>query len=266
MRCKASCIGINYPGTDFALAGCVNDAEDWAAYLGSLGFSVGLLTDSQATKTSIIGAIMAVVQSLGPGDVGVIQFSGHGTWVPDLNGDEPDGRDEAICPVDMGDDGHNLVIDDEINMLLDSRAAGSRVVLITDCCHSGTIFRLVGPFDGTARKIRYLPPAHFARNPHFLSAVHRLGPTGPHPSDAPLPGVIHYAACKDNEYSYDAEFHGRGNGAFTYNALRAAKALPQVATYADWFRAIHAQLPSASYPQSPRFNAVKADRTLPLFT
>ena len=45
------------------------------------------------------------MRTAGPGDVIVWQYAGHGTKVPDVNGDEAQGdspgQDEAICPVDM---------------------------------------------------------------------------------------------------------------------------------------------------------------------
>ena len=58
MAKRALCIGINnYPGTQNDLAGCVNDAEDWAATLQARGFAVATMLDSQATKTNMVKAI-----------------------------------------------------------------------------------------------------------------------------------------------------------------------------------------------------------------
>ncbi len=266
MRRKAACIGINYAGTDYALSGCINDADDWAQYLSGLGFEVGVTGETQATKANIVAAMTGVVASLTTNDVGVITYSGHGTWVPDLTGDEPDGKDEAICPVDMGVDGVNLIIDDEINTILSRTVPGARIVLITDSCHSGTVFRFMSPLDRVVRMARYLPPSHFIRDVKLLDAVHKLGPAGPVASDAPLPRIIHYAGCKDTEYSYDASFASRPNGAFTYCALQATRKLAKTATYADWQVAIRKLLPSASYPQTPRFNATRDDRRFLLFS
>jgi len=59
------------------------------------------------------------------------------------------------------------------------------------------------------------------------------------------------SGCQDTEYSYDAYFRGRANGAFTFVALSALKALSPKATYRDWFKAIRKALPSQQYPQSP---------------
>jgi hypothetical protein len=61
------------------------------------------------------------------------------------------------------------------------------------------------------------------------------------------------SGCQDTEYSYDAWFQGRPNGAFTYVALRALKSLPAKATYRDWYKAIRKVLPSRQYPQTPNF-------------
>ena len=140
MSKRALCIGINdYPGTDSDLSGCVNDAEDWAAMLGARGFEVSKLIDSEATKAAMVTAIRDLVGGAKKGDSVVVTYSGHGTWVPDDSGDEPDGRDEALCPYDIG--AGNALLDDEIHELFSARAAGVRVLLISDSCHSGSVRR-----------------------------------------------------------------------------------------------------------------------------
>jgi len=59
------------------------------------------------------------------------------------------------------------------------------------------------------------------------------------------------AGCQDTEYSYDAYFEGRPNGAFSFVALQALKPLTAKSTYKDWYKAIRKMLPSQQYPQSP---------------
>ncbi len=59
------------------------------------------------------------------------------------------------------------------------------------------------------------------------------------------------AGCQDTDYSYDAYFQGRTNGAFSFVAMRALARLPVKATYLDWFKAIRKALPTQQYPQSP---------------
>ncbi|MFD1691434.1 caspase family protein [Azotobacter chroococcum] len=99
MAKNALCIGINdYPGTDSDLSGCVNDAHDWAAVLQGYGFNVSTLIDEQATREAMLGAIGNLIGSAQSGDTVVLTYSGHGTWLEDTDGDEPDARDEALCP------------------------------------------------------------------------------------------------------------------------------------------------------------------------
>src|SRR4051812_8546697 len=98
------------------LAGCVNDANDWAAELTSRGFTVSKLVDAQATKAAMVAGFKSVIGSAGNGDIVVITYSGHGTYAPDLNGDELDGLDEALCPHDL-QTGGGALLDDEIHAL-----------------------------------------------------------------------------------------------------------------------------------------------------
>jgi hypothetical protein len=274
MQRKAISIGVtDYPGKKMDLSGCINDADDWASAFSRFGFDASILANTQATKASIVASIKLTIASLrGPGDVCAIAYSGHGTWVPDMSGDEPDSTDEAICPYDMGIDGHNLLIDDEIQILFDARPKGARIILVTDCCHSGTVFKFAPLTTGHVYQAKYMPPATFVKDPLTVTAVNKLGPSGRPGNNAPLPGVIHFAGCRDVEYSYDASFVGRSNGAFTYFAMKALKAMEELKdsgktpTYQDLHKAVHHFLPSASFPQSPKFNATKLDRILPLFS
>lgn len=92
----ALCIGVNdYPGTGSDPAGCVNDAYDWAA-LKQRGFDVQMLLNRQATGEGIRKAIRAIVGEAKAGDSVVIQYSGHGSFVRDKDGDEPNGTDECL--------------------------------------------------------------------------------------------------------------------------------------------------------------------------
>jgi hypothetical protein len=64
-------------------------------------------------------------------------FTGHGASVPDLNGDESDGFDEAM----VFDEGH--ILDDDLREVLVQNFNGkAKVILLSDCCHSGSIWDL----------------------------------------------------------------------------------------------------------------------------
>jgi metacaspase-1 len=266
MAKHALCIGINnYPGTHMDLNGCVNDANDWAAELGSRGFDVSRLVDAQATKAAMVSGFERVIGKAARGDVVVITFSGHGTYVPDTNGDELDGLDEALCPHDLEARGEAL-LDDEIHALFAARAPGVRLVLVSDSCHSGTVTRAAAadPESDDVPRPRFMPVGNWlpaARLPRTASGnpVATVPVTsGRSPFASALSrtaGDLLLAGCKEgpNNFSYDARLRGRANGAFTYYALKALKTLPPKASYADWIAAINpAFLPSVSYPQSPQ--------------
>lgn len=280
MAKSALCIGINnYPGTHMDLQGCVNDANDWAADLAARGFGVTKLLDAQATKAAMVTGIETLIGGAISGDLVVITYSGHGTYVPDLNGDEVDGLDEGLCPYDLQTGGEAL-LDDEIHELFNARKAGVRLVLISDSCHSGTVTRAAGadPDAEAAARPRFMPmgnwlpderlPRGASGNP--LSSV--LGVSGTSAFTSTLSrkvGDLLLAGCKEgpNNFSYDAQIQGRPCGAFTYYALKTLKALPAGATYADWHAAITPGfLPSASYPQTPQLVGNSAARKRRIFS
>ncbi|MFI5908833.1 caspase domain-containing protein [Dactylosporangium sp. NPDC051541] len=251
----ALCIGINdYPGTENDLAGCRNDAEDWAATLIARGFDTRCLLDSAATGTAIRAAIQSLLTTATAGDAVVITYSGHGTWVPDTSGDEPDHRDEALCPHDIAENGP--LLDDDLHTLFAQAREGVRTVLISDSCHSGTLTRPHHPIGDHPTRPRFLPPATFL-------SKHPTGARSSSPAGS-RPTALLLAGCTDTEYSYDATFNTRPNGAFTYVALATLATLPPTATYRTWLEAIRATLPSQDYPQTPTLSATRPQHSWPL--
>jgi len=252
---KALCIGINYKDTEHELFGCVNDADDWARLLTTNGFDVGVLAEKQATKGQMVQTMRLLVMGLQPGDTGVITFSGHGTWIPDRSGDEPDGRDEAFCPADMGDDGSNLLLDDEMREILAALPSAAHLVLVTDCCHSGSIYRMMAPGRGK-RRVRFLPPSHFLKTDVLVSGMDRAFGQSVKKTNNPPPGVVHFSGCRDTEYSTDAEIDNRPCGVFSYVATRAfAEVAAKGGSYADAHKLIRRHLPNGDFQQTPLLNA-----------
>ncbi len=157
---KALIVGIDQYQNERipSLKCCVKDAQAYQEILqGRFGFTsneVVLLTNENATKERILGALRDLVRGATSGDTRVFVFAGHGTRVPDKNGDEgpEDGYDEALVPVDARSSS-SLIIDDEIHELL-STASAARWTFILDCCHSGTATRNL-TFDSNLR-VRYV--------------------------------------------------------------------------------------------------------------
>lgn len=66
---------------------------------------------------------------------------GHGGQTKDLDGDEADGYDEVIYPVDFRQFGH--ITDDEMHrIMVQPLHGGVRLTAIFDSCHSGTALDL----------------------------------------------------------------------------------------------------------------------------
>jgi len=257
MAKRALCIGINdYPGTGSDLSGCVNDANDWSEELKKRGFEVTLLLDAQAKKAVMVAALTKITQDAGRDDISVITYSGHGTWVPDMDGDEADGRDEALCPHDIGSG--EVLTDDELYEIFSERKRGSRIILISDSCHSGSVARMAGGslVEGDAwkfQKVKFLPPAIPLLDDVKMLAAARAVEHVKAKSKIRAAAVL-LSGCQDSEYSYDAWFSGRPNGAFTHVALWCLKQLPAGATYRDWMKTIRQHLPHAYYPQTPQLS------------
>jgi metacaspase-1 len=111
------------------------------------------------TRANLMRALRWLVDGASAGDSLVFHFSGHGVQKLDRDGDEADGYDEALCPVDFEDPrgGGGVILDDEINATI-VRPLGKGVKLhaIVDTCHSGTILDL--PY--LCRLSRYVRTEH----------------------------------------------------------------------------------------------------------
>ena len=243
---RAICVGINnYPGIFNDLKGCVNDANDWSAVLQGYGFSVSVMLDSQATRANVKAALQGLVDSTIAGDVAVFTYSGHGTQVADKNADEGDPYDEAIYVYD------GTIIDDELRSILQGIHPQATLVVISDSCFSGSVTRLAGE----KAVPRFVPPAvsmkgKSAKRPFLLP-------------EGDMPEIL-ISGCSDDEYSYDAEFNGRPNGAMTALAIQVIKQNPN-ATYREFFTGLRALLPSQEYPQSPQLEGSDVNKDRKLF-
>ena len=135
-------IGLNYVsakhynGWDGELGSCVNDAEAMKKVAMKQGFSdPKLLKNEFANLDSVINEIKALAEIAQPEDLVMITYSGHGGQIMDLNNDEPDRNDETWVLYD------DELVDDKIFQLLQLFQEDVRVLIISDSCHSGSIFR-----------------------------------------------------------------------------------------------------------------------------
>ncbi|MEE8291402.1 MAG: caspase family protein [Candidatus Tectomicrobia bacterium] len=103
--------------------------------------NIRVLLDDAATRTAILAALRQLVDEAQPDDMIYLHYSGHGSQVTDLSGDETDDqRDETLVPVDGRGPGVRDITDDELQMIL-AEFKTQRVVVVLDACHAGTATR-----------------------------------------------------------------------------------------------------------------------------
>jgi hypothetical protein len=252
---RALCVGIdNYPGAP--LGGCVRDARTWEGVFRNLRLDTTLLLDTDATRERVLDALGSLVRSARPGELIVFQYSGHGTQAEDLNDDESDRYDEALVPIDYQSGA--LLLDDDLADIYRQLPNGAVLTLFMDCCHSGTNSRFA-PIDrsssrGSERR-RFLPLTPELEDAHrrFRSRMGSPPPTTPEES---LPGVIHFAACLDNQFAYESD----GQGHFTRIATAdLAAAVAKGATNESFGNDVAAKVIGLGRPQTPRLMRLPPD-------
>lgn len=265
-------IGLNlvspehYGGWSGELMACEFDAHDMAALARAQGIKPRLLLTRKATRAAVLRALRSAAKALRAGDLFFLSFSGHGGQIPDVTGEEADKQDETWCLFDA------QLIDDELYAELARFAAGVRVLVLSDSCHSGTVVRAgprVAATAAPAARSRMLPGAVAMRtyrdHQAFYDALQRdvASAAGARPIDPDtalaqlavsprletLAGrmkasVILISGCQDNQSAYD----GEQNGAFTEQLL----AVWNLGRFSGNHASLHAQIRARMPPhQTP---------------
>ncbi|MBE2246894.1 MAG: caspase family protein [Candidatus Competibacteraceae bacterium] len=134
--------------------------------------NIAILQDKYATSKGIDIALDKLTQRVGPKDIVVIHYSGHGQQIQDLNGDENDGYDEALVPYDaplFAPDDYDFSrhysddkLGEKIFAIRQRAGRDGHVLVILDACHSGTATRGEGKRRGSDVKCErkgYMPTA-----------------------------------------------------------------------------------------------------------
>ena len=263
-------IGLNgvsaaaYSGWDGPLAACEFDANDMAAIAKAKGMRSTVLLTKKATRAHALAAMRSAARALKAGDLFFMTYSGHGGQVRDTNGDEADGQDETWCLYD------GQLIDDELYFELSQFAAGVRILVLSDSCHSGTVTRAPPPPPLPGLRPKAMPPAVAARVYRDHAAFYDklqadvAKAAGNKPAvdpDAALaqvgaaahatalvgafkPVVVLISGCQDNQTSMD----GDHNGAFTEQVLKAWNDGGFKGGYASFHTRIRAAMPATQSP------------------
>ena len=200
---KALMVGINYNNTDHQLNGCINDVNNLKKYLiqkHKLQNKVCILTDNtplKPTKTIILKKYKDLLTNSKSGDTIFFTYSGHGSYINDLNGDELDGKDELLVSID-----NYKITDDELKEITDKYLPNNvRLFLLFDCCHSGTLMDL---------KYNYLSKTNYNEIVTNDSLETKSN-------------VYLISGCRDNQTSMEAYIKRKIQGAMTHAFLNVIK-------------------------------------------
>ncbi|XP_058207454.1 metacaspase-1-like [Rhododendron vialii] len=236
-RKRAVICGISYWYSRHELKGCINDAK-CMKYLLTNRFkfpesSILMLTEEEIdpyrrpTKHNIRMAMYWLVQGCQPGDSLVFHYSGHGSQQRNYTGDEIDGYDETLCPLDFETQG--MIVDDEINdAIVKPLPRGVKLHAIIDACHSGTMLDL--PFlCRMDRSGRYVWEDQRPRSGLWK------GTSGGE--------VISFSGCDDDQTSADTAALSKvtSTGAMTFSFIQAIER-GQATTYGNILTYIRSNL------------------------
>nr|WP_290670340.1 caspase family protein [Ardenticatena sp.] len=238
------------------LQGCVADAlavrDMLVRRFGVAPEHITLLTNEAATREGILNAFEQLVARTRPGDRVYVHYSGHGSQMRDVHGDEPDGRDETIVPHDSRDPEGRVfdITDDELFAFVQRlQAKTSEIVLVFDCCHSGSITREMG----TVRRLPMDEREPPAPPPTRSTTVHTEGVRGALPTGG---GYVLVSGCRAEELSNEYEVplsDGRTAkfGALTYHLVRALLTLPADTTWRQLIEDVGQQVNALFANQHP---------------
>ncbi|KAF8924190.1 Ca(2+)-dependent cysteine protease [Dissophora ornata] len=283
-RKRALFVGINYFGQQNELRGCINDVKNIKNFvIQNFGFKEEdtiTLTDDQKDSTrvpthaNILAAMQWLVHGASPNDSFFFHYSGHGGQVADQDGDEDDGYDETIYPVDHEEAG--VIIDDTMHeIMVHPLPAGCRLTAIMDCCHSGSALDLpyIYSTTGNLKEPNMLADvgtgvltAGMAYMKGDMGGMLRgLGGLGKKlmaaknrdknsHNKASAADCIMFSGCKDTQTSADAHEQGFGmTGAMTFSFISALTANPQQ-SYLELLNSIRDILRS-KYEQKPQLSS-----------
>ncbi|KAL4762443.1 caspase family protein [Aspergillus foveolatus] len=282
-RRRALLIGINYFGQPNQLQGCINDVTNVSTFLAErYGYrreDMVILTDDQQnpkslpTKANILRAMQWLVNGAVANDSLFIHFSGHGGRTPDLDGDEDDGFDDVIYPVDYRVAGH--IVDDEMHdIMVRPLQPGVRLTAVFDSCHSGTALDL--PYVYSTQGILKEPNLAKEAASDLFSAITSYGRgdlsgvaqtaigffkkaaigdsarrrtvrTKTSPAD-----VVMFSGSKDSQTSADTFQDGEARGALSWAFIKVLQRHPHL-SYVQLLNLIRAEL-EGKYTQKPQLS------------
>lgn len=183
------------------------------------------------------------------GDSLFFHYSGHGSQVIDTSGDEEDGLDETICPVDFKNSGQ--ITDDEIRQILVlGLPYGVHLTSLMDCCHSGTGMDLPFMFTASSQSSYSTCPmkTNFnKRHSNYNSTIEQS-----------MGDVVLFSGCRDDQTSADTTIGLISGGAMT-NAFISSLKQNRNPSYIQLLYSMRSNLTTGphTYTQIPQLSSEK---------
>ncbi|CAE6537142.1 unnamed protein product [Rhizoctonia solani] len=292
---KVLSIGINYFGQTGELRGCINDSNNLCEFLtrqfGYKQEDIVKLTDDATnprqmpTRENILNAMQWLVKDAHPNDSLFFHYSGHGGQTKDKDGDEADGYDEVIYPMDFEHAGH--IVDDDMHaIMVKPLPEGCRLTAIFDSCHSGSALDLpyIYSTEGKIKEPNLLADAgqgllsagmSYAKGDMSgmvkgLGSLFKTATGGQKKADeyarqtrTSAADVISWSGCKDSQTSADTVEAGEATGAMSYAFMEVLRQKPKQ-TYQELLNNLRDILKN-KYSQKPQLSSSHPMDTTILF-
>ena len=242
-RKRAFMVGISH--YDTALTGYqwnnINGVEDiklLSPILKKQGFYLTTLLDEQATYQNITNQLSTFTNQTKKGDIVYLHFSAHGQPVEDLNGDEEDGWDEAIIPIDAYKnykkgvyEGKKHLLDDQLNTYIKKLrtkiGTTGFLYVVIDACHAGTSSRandetIRGTKVGFTYNNKVFKPSTQKKSHYKVEATPKMS------------HVMYLEACRPEQVNMEIKVKDKRYGPLSYNIAQALQAKP-ISTDANGF-------------------------------
>lgn len=229
-RKRAFLVGISH--YDTALTGYqwnnINGVEDinlLSPELKNQGVTTTTLLDKEATFDNIVIQLTQFTNKTKKGDIVYLHFSTHGQPVEDLNGDEEDGWDESIVPIDAYKiykkgiyEGKKHLTDDLLNKyvkkLREKIGPTGFLYVVIDACHAGTSSRandetVRGTHVGFTYHNKVFRPSMNKSSHYKIDASPKLS------------NVLFIEACRPDQVNTEIKVGEKRYGPLSYNIAQA---------------------------------------------
>lgn len=250
-RKRAFMVGISH--YDTALTGYqwnnINGVEDinlLSPILKKQGFYLTTILDEQATYQNITNQLSNFTNQTKKGDIVYLHFSAHGQPVEDLNGDEEDGWDEAIVPIDAYKnykkgvyEGKKHLLDDQLNTYIKKLrtkiGATGFLYVVIDACHAGTSSRandetIRGTKVGFTYNDKVFKPSTQKKSHYKVEATPKMS------------HVIYLEACRPDQVNMEIKVDGKRYGPLSYNIAQVLQTKPLSANGNDFLNQVKASI------------------------